>query len=270
MANININDNRENPIQTLVGIFLAVSVGTILFGLIPGFLIASIIDQITPIKTGSIWAFALISTITLLYVLVRKSKSNVKKALINYVIISAVVALIIGVGALLTEGDVFYGYTAKKMFYFLENSTANGTYQEVELERGREKTQYLSWKQIKEIESSDGDRVRLMESLGFKFIDSDTTSDNRITYHFLRFIDNHEFCSIEINGSYIDYFTNNINIHRYLIKNVVEDGFLLDSRSIDGEAKTYRKGSYVVHTSYHEIEYDHPYRFIYYRKTLSN
>lgn len=258
MTNININDNRENPIQTIIGVFLAVSAGAILFGLIPGFLIASIVDLITPLKTGPIWAIALLSTIAIIYVLVRKSKSRVNKALINYVVISAASALILGIGALFTQGDVFYGFTAKKMFCFLTKSTSHETFQDVELYRGREKTQYLSWEQIKEISSTEN-KDKYLQEHGFLFVSKDSSNNYDYTEYYRR-IDNIETCFFGTKDSHVEYYTQNVRIFEYLRNSILKDGFSLveNTKNKGDKYWEYRKGNMKVFLEHVDYETENP------------
>lgn len=252
MTNININDNRENPIQTLVGIFLAALVGAILFGLVPGFFVASLLDLIIPLKAGPIWAVAILSTIIIIYISVRIYRRKFNQAITKYIIISAVLSLILVLGALFTQGEIFYGYTASKMFYFLEKKGGDETFQEVEINRGREKTKYLNWEQIKELNTSQ-DRDKPLQNLGFESVPYEYSSFRKYS----RRIDNIELFYYGVEKGYTDYYSeyriNNKRIFNFIKKSIIRDDFtLIDHYSRkDYETWKFQKGNLIAKAIIH-------------------
>jgi hypothetical protein len=114
MADINIHDNRENPIQTMIGIFLAVAAVLVLFGLAPGVLIASIINLTTKLTIGVLWAITILGSILTLIVC-KSIFKDWKKTLTRYAIVAVSVGVLLIVFAL-SNSNKFAGKTLAVMF----------------------------------------------------------------------------------------------------------------------------------------------------------
>ncbi|MBK7970523.1 MAG: hypothetical protein IPK08_17175 [Bacteroidetes bacterium] len=61
------SNSKNNRVETLFGI-VGIIIATILgFGLVPGFLFASIIDCFTILKQGPIWSITILVTVSMLF-----------------------------------------------------------------------------------------------------------------------------------------------------------------------------------------------------------
>lgn len=265
MTTVNFNDNRQNPIQTLIGFFLIILAAGVLFGLVPGFFIASIIDKIIALKTGPIWATTLLCTAALFFFLFRFFKSNIKKALTMYVVLSTILTIVLVTGALFTQGDIFYGYTSEKMFYFFNYNDAEKVFKDVELRRGRETTHHLTWVQIKDLEKSNN-REKLIQELGFKF-DSIFELRDDTSLIFSRTEDNIETCYLGKSSNDVEYYTQNENIFLHIKLSIINDGFsLIDHTGNENEDRwEYRKGNMNAWAVFDKNDKEQPY-VIHYEK----
>jgi hypothetical protein len=115
MADINIHDNRENPIQTLIGVFIAIAAVLVLFGLAPGVLIASILHSVsTDLTMGKLWAVTIVGSIATL-ILCKSIFKDWRKTLIRYSITAVCIGIFLIVAALV-KSDKFVGHTLATMF----------------------------------------------------------------------------------------------------------------------------------------------------------
>lgn len=234
MTTVNFNDNRENPVQTLLGVLLYAAAALVLFGIVPGFFIASLVDFATPLKAGPIWAISLLSTVLIIYIVIKRTNEGTRKALLRYTGFAAILAGVLIVLALFTQGDIFFGYTAKKMFSFLNNKRVEKSFQEVELQRGRLIYPPMTFDKLMAIANSNQPENDL-KSMGFVPF-KDSTNGN-----FEREILNDEF-SILGQGFFQYNSTQKSDINA-LENALVRDGFTLDKENSTQYTSTYAKGN---------------------------
>jgi hypothetical protein len=105
-----------------------------LFGLVfvPGFLAASLIDALVPLRAGPLWGYTLLVSTLLLGLCWWYSRRSFQRGLIRYALGSAALLLVLVIVSLFASGQIFYGYSLQKMF-----EVSEADFVQIEQERGR-------------------------------------------------------------------------------------------------------------------------------------
>lgn len=130
---ITITDRTTvSRVQAILGAIAAVIVSILGVGFVPGFFVAALADWVIPLHIGPIWGITLLSSLMLLGAAWWLSHQSFRQGIIRYTL--SALCLLIGliIVSLFLSGDVFYGFTLRKMFEASESE-----YQQIEQERGR-------------------------------------------------------------------------------------------------------------------------------------
>jgi hypothetical protein len=114
---VNIYDKRgEDPVATL-GVFAVIIAGVVLFGLIPGVLITSILNYFISFSIGQLWGFSIIFSSIFFFALKSKHK-DWTLVFKQYAIIAAIASCLLGLSALFFK----YNFSVRTVLRMFNNS----------------------------------------------------------------------------------------------------------------------------------------------------